>query len=288
MIQLCDVTLRDGIQILKNFPSTIEKIKILDKLIDSGIKNIEIGSNVSKKVEPVKDIHEILSFLKKNEYHKKGFRVLVPNKEKMVELLPYYNSKIFDIYSLITASSDTFSMKNTRMNVKQSIDEINKILFAHEGYCKYTHKHPNYRIYISTCFGCPYEGNTNKEHLANIQKIIEKFQFIPQVKEIVISDTIGNYNLPTLEEILTYVERKDKLWLHLHLLPENMEKVIKECISLGIYNYDVSLGNLGGCSSVKEKKLCPNVNTYDICNIFNLKYDKAILQELNKKMFEYK
>lgn len=297
MLKLCDVTLRDGIQSLAKFPSTLQKHSILNKLIKSGIHHIEIGSNVSKKVQAMSDIVPFLEGFEKNkkqitnkqwvqteEAYKfifpsvlSNLKVLVPTKEKMIELLPYYKRNVFQTYSLITSASESFSQKNTRMSVKQSLYQIDDMLYSHEGYNYDTHSHPNFRVYISTCFGCPIEGKLNKEHLSNIDHILDRYQSIEHVREIVISDTIGVFDKSILKQIMYGVEDKTKIWLHLHVDPIKIKKTMDDCLSLGIFNYDVSLGHLGGCSSL-EKKVFPNLHTLSLLENFDLSVDKKILQ----------
>jgi hydroxymethylglutaryl-CoA lyase len=286
MLRLCDVTLRDGLQSLKKFPSTIQKVNIINGLLNSGIKDIEIGSNVSKKVQAMSDIKFLLKSININEHKNKNIRVLVPNKEKMIEMLPFYKEGKIDTFSLITTASNTFSLKNTGINVIDSIQGIKNTIFSSEGFDIYKHSQPNFRVYISCCFGCPFEGNITKEHINNIEKILEQLQEIHYISEIVISDTNGSFNENVLKEIITMINRKDKLWLHLHTSPENIGKTVDKCLEMGIYNYDVSLANLGGCSSVKDKKIHPNLNTLKLIQEYNLRYSYDILENINKNLLE--
>lgn len=292
LINLCDVSLRDGLQNYPKIINTQTKYHFYKNTILSGIKQIEIGSNVSSKIQQMVDIKPLIDIIYKNRYYSDYFnkdilpshnvKVLVPTSEKHQDMLYFdYDKKVINTFSLITAATNTFTNKNMKMSVEKSLDEIDKILISKEQY--------KYRIYISCCFGCPFEG-FSPEIITNTQEIIKKYIHHPAVSEIVISDTIGNYDKEVLKEILLPFYKNynfNKLGLHLHILPFDIPMVLKECLALGINNYDVSFGDIGGCPSIQNKKIIkPNMNIIDTLLHTNHEYNIQKLTQTQNHFLE--
>ena len=267
-VKVCDVTLRDGIQNLKssnNNPifSTSIKNNIINKLVNANIKNIEFGSNVSHKITEMINTKQVLESIEYNKLHNLNLFLLVPNYNKFQELDKWNNINYVNRISLITACSNTFIQKNTNMTFNENLDQIDKTLTLPSHGKKF-------RIYISTCFGCPFEGSINKLHINNINKIFNRFSTNDKVDEIVISDTIGNYDMMQLNQYIQAFKLTKKLSLHIHSDSEdpNIQKIIEK-YGDQLISMDTSLGNLGGCPSVVSSKLKPNLSTLKVAQIIN-------------------
>ncbi len=271
MLKLCDVTLRDGIQSFPKIISSSNKLNIYKNIIKTGVNSIEIGSNVSHKITQMKDLQTILKGI--DTYHntytnikKPNIIALVPNKKKYLELIDLYGFKNINTVSLITASSNAFSIKNTGLNIEKSLLEIDEIVH---------YKLNNYRIYISCCFGCPFSlpiedpNEIKKVIIDNTIRIINRYLYNNNIKEIIISDTIGSYDESMLFNILNGVNNTMhyKLGLHLHIDDKNLFRVLMSTLSTGITNFDISFGNIGGCPSLDKKSIKSNINIVDFLNI---------------------
>ncbi len=266
-VRICDVTLRDGIQNLKSnnnnpiFSKPI-KLSVINKLVRANINNIEFGSNVSHKIKEMVNTKDVLESIDYNKLNNPNLFLLVPNYNKFQELTQWHNINYVNKISLITACSETFVQKNTNMNLKDNLDQIEKILDSSSD--------KNFRIYISTCFGCPFEGPINELHIKNIIEIFNKFGKNNKVDEIVISDTIGSYDMTQLDQYIQLFKSTKKLSLHIHSHPEdsNIPKIIEK-YGDQLVSIDTSLGNLGGCPSVSSSKLKPNLSTLKVAQIIN-------------------
>jgi hydroxymethylglutaryl-CoA lyase len=263
-VRICDVTLRDGIQNLKS-PNTIFsknlKNNIISRLNNSNITNIEFGSNVSHKIKEMVNTRDVLQSINFDNL-KSNLYLLVPNYNKYEELNDWINIKKVNKISLITACSETFIQKNTNMSFNENLDQIDKILNLSSD--------KKFRIYISTCFGCPFEGNINDNHLKNIDLIFDRFSHHEKTDEIVISDTIGNYDMDQLYNYMKKYNSSNKLSLHIHSYSDDMNiKKIIEKYGDQLVSIDTSLGNLGGCPSVNSSKLKPNLSTLKVAYLIN-------------------
>ncbi len=263
-VRICDVTLRDGIQNLKSTNTIFSKnLKndIIYRLNNSNINNIEFGSNVSHKIKEMANTKDVLQSMDFDNL-KSNLFLLVPSYNKYEELNSWVNINKVNRISLITACSETFVQKNTNMSLNENLDQIEKILNSTSD--------KKFRIYISTCFGCPFEGTINDTHLKNIDLIFNRFRQHEKTEEIVISDTIGTYDMDQLYHYLKNYNSTNKLSLHIHTHSEdsNIQKIIEK-YGDQLVSIDTSLGNLGGCPSVNSSKLKPNLSTLKVAYLIN-------------------
>ncbi len=297
-VKLFDVTLRDGIQnLVSQTPGPIftvgTKLNMLSMMSQAGLKHIEIGSNVSQKIQEMKNSQDVLKsinfvdpcerinstckcdFMSQFESYRYKPGVLsdttlclmVPNYTKFIEAKNWINNQKVTRYSLITACSDSFIMKNTKMTLEKNLADIDTIL---------EHK-VKARLYISCCFGCPFEGSLNSNHIKNLDTIMKKYSEHPNVEEIVLSDTIGHYNIVQIDNYIQQYKSTGKLSLHIHSddndinIPEIIRKYHEDLVSI-----DTSLGNIGGCPNVDKNNIKPNLSTVKIAKILNEIYSQPI------------
>ena len=213
IVKIFDVTLRDGIQNIKGpvgkpifSPST--KLHIINRLINANVRQIEFGSNVSPKIVEMANTKDVVdSFDIFEQTNGSKLCLLVPNYKKYVDTFNWKGSKFINKYSLITACSEGFINKNTQMTFNQNLEEIDKIIL---------NSRSNFRLYVSCCFGCPIEGTTSTKHLDNLRTIINKYAPNPVVEEIVLSDTIGAYDMSQLDDYMRLYKSSQKISLHIH------------------------------------------------------------------------
>lgn len=249
LVNIIDVTARDGLQNLKKIIPVEKRIDLVNKLSESGIKHIEFGSYVSPKLHQMKNSLEVYSKINRKEGIK--YTILVPSSKKFIEM-EQNDIKPFPHISTITAASETFTQKNMNMNIYDSIDNIHSISSFKQKYNFWL------RTYISCCFGCPFEGEISLKILNRIINLLPL-----TVDEIVISDTIGQINLDKMKNIYSLLNssniNKKKFTLHVHCTDKKIPLIIDEALKNNIYNFDVSLSKLGGCPSA-GKEINYNMN----------------------------
>lgn len=266
LVKIFDVTLRDGIQNLKRNYTPIfspsVKLNIINRLISANIKQIEFGSNVSPKIIEMSNTKDVVGLFNiREQINETKLCLLVPNYKKYTDTFNWPGSNFINKYSLITACSDGFINKNTQMTLNQNLIEIDKIL---------ENSHAHFRLYISCCFGCPIEGTTSIKHLDNLRFIINKYASNPLVGEIVLSDTIGSYDISQLDDYMKLYKATQKISLHIHSdeHDKNIQTIIQNYFT-DIISIDTSMGNIGGCPSVEKSKVKPNLSTLKVAEIIN-------------------
>lgn len=255
-----DVSLRDGLQTWKRIPSTQEKKNILYNIVNNTYtQKIEVGSIVSRKVLPqFEDTVELYHHCRKTYPNIVPF-VLIPNlKTQQIAL----ENKIYHM-SFISSVSESFQKKNTKMSLFETKKQLAFLIENCPGISK---------LYISCVNECPISGIIENKDI--VKELME--YLVTPVDEICISDTCGTLTKerfePILKELIFFMEKENiplsklSLHLHKHVIPGETQKLIAYCIQNGIYNFDVSCIEGGGCSvTMNENKINGNVS-YDDFN----------------------
>jgi len=253
MIRIVEVGPRDGLQNEKTILSTEDKFQFIKALTESGLKSIEVTSFVKAPAIPqMADALELYTQVK-NSLGNLGvsFPCLVPN------LKGYETAKALGVkeIALFTATSDSFTKKNINATIDESFDRMKEVaeLAKQDGIMV--------RGYISTAFGCPYEGTMDVKKLISVTKRL----FDLGVYEVSVGDTIG-VALP--QQVRSYIRALKsefsigKLAMHFHdtrgMAPTNIYVSLEE----GITTFDSSAGGLGGCPYAKGAT--GNVATEDV------------------------
>src|SRR5712691_8267530 len=175
-ITVVEVGPRDGLQNEHASISTADKIAFVDLLSAAGLPVIEVSAFVSPKWVPqMSDAAEVFAGITRRAGTR--YTALVPNLEGLERALAAGVSEV----AVFAASTETFS----RMNINQTIGES---LVAYEQVCRRALAAGlRVRGYLSTAFGCPFEGTVPPERVAEVAaRIVDLGVF-----EVSVSDTIG-------------------------------------------------------------------------------------------------
>lgn len=294
--QLFDVTLRDGLQGLTKEQQTSfsleNKINLYHSIMNKHRPhNMEIGSIVSNKVLPIfKDTLPFLNYIqedknlkeqknmKEPEEYKTDYYILVPNKERLREVI---NNTNINHFSFITSVSDSFQQKNTKMTLEESDNDILEMLYTLEDNLVRI-KRPIVKLYVSCINECPIEGKIYNDYI--VKRLIQLSKM--NVDSICLSDTCGSLEFEDfqyiIENCLHYGVKPYRLSLHLHVKPgreEIIEKIIHKALDCKIVNFDVSMLEIGGCSvTMNNEKLAPNLS-YNLFykSLYNYMYYTKII-----------
>lgn len=256
-VKIFEVGLRDGLQHENKILSLTQKRQIAFKLIDAGVKNLELGAFVSpKKVPQMIGTDKLVKSLVKSKKNKKissavNFSTLVPNERGMLDAI---ESGITEV-AVFTAASTGFSLNNINCTPQESLKRFEPVM-------KLAKKsHIKVRGYISTCFGCPIDGKVPE---SKVIKIAEKLLQMG-IYEISIGDTIGVATPKQVKSLLFNLYRimsPNKIALHFHDTRGTAIANVLEGLELGIRSFDTSVGGLGGCPFAKGAQ--GNVATEDV------------------------
>jgi hydroxymethylglutaryl-CoA lyase len=254
-VNIVEVGPRDGLQNEKMTLPTDLKIAFINQLSATGLKTIEATSFVSPKWIPqLADAGEVLAGI--THAADVAYPVLVPNARGMENAIKA-GAKCVAIF---TASSETFSKKNTNSTLAESMTNIAQIMQIAQ-----QHKIP-VRGYISCALGCPYEGRIAYSKTAAIAEELIALGCY----EISLGDTIGVGTPFEARQLITTVTKNinvNKIAVHFHDTYGQALANIYAVLEQGISVIDSSVAGLGGCPYAQGAS--GNVATEDVVYMLN-------------------
>jgi len=234
-ITVVEVGPRDGLQNERAVVATADKIEFVNRLSAANLAVIEVSAFVSPKWVPqMADAADVFAGITRRP----GIRyaALVPNLAGLERAMA---AGVTDI-AIFAASTETFSRKN----INQSIDES---LATYKAVSSRAHAAGlRVRGYLSTAFGCPYEGDVPPEKVAEVAaRLIELGVF-----EVAVSDTIGIAHPGQVPRVLAAVLARvpvTQLALHFHDTRGTALANVLASLPFGVQTFDASAGGLGGC-----------------------------------------
>ena len=256
-LQIYEVSLRDGLQNESALLSTDTKLHLLDKLVSSGVKDIEVGAFVSPRWIPqMADTGELFSHVHKYADDIR-FWALIPNRRGLERALDV------DVRHVATflSSSETHNMKNLNRTIRESIANLQKVIVTAKSEALQV------RSYISTVFGCPYEGDVPVQNTVKLAQAL----LDAGADQIALGDTTGMGQPEQVKEIIgTLIAAGiplDRLAMHLHDTRGTAIVNAYAAWQMGITCFDGSVGGIGGCPYAKGAT--GNAATEDLVNLFN-------------------
>jgi hydroxymethylglutaryl-CoA lyase len=234
-VTVVEVGPRDGLQNEASPLPVEDRVAFCDALIAAGLPVVEVGAFVSpKRVPQMAGSDEVLRRVSKPA----GVRlpVLVPNREGYERAVAAGAKEI----AVLTAASETFSRRNTNVTIDESFVRIGTFVgdAKREGL--------RVRGYVSTCFGCPYEGPVPPERVVDVARRLVDHG----CDEVSIGDTIG-VAVPThVADLVGRLGRTipvDRLAVHFHDTRGTALANALAALQEGVSVADSSAGGVGGC-----------------------------------------
>jgi hydroxymethylglutaryl-CoA lyase len=234
-IHIVEVGPRDGLQNEKVTIPTEAKIDYITALADAGLTTIEAGAFVSPKWVPqMADTAEVYRNIPKDPGV--DYPVLVPNMRGLDRAIETGVKSI----AIFTAASETFNQRNINMTIDESF--INYAPVA----ARARAEGMRVRGYVSTAFGCPYEGDVAPEKVLEVSaRLLDLGCY-----EVSVGDTIGVGTPVQVQGVigmLLQVIPPAKLAMHFHDTRGTALANTLAALEMGIPTFDASSGGLGGC-----------------------------------------
>jgi len=234
-VKIVEVGPRDGLQNEKVVIPTTAKVEYITALGDAGLRVIEAGAFVSPKWVPqMADTGEVYANIPKDPGVE--YPVLVPNMRGLERALEAGVTSI----AVFTAASETFNKRNINMSIDESFENYAPVAARARA------EGMRVRGYVSTAFGCPYEGEVPAE------KVLEVSARLLDIGcyEVSVGDTIG-VGTPMQAQgvigMLLQVIPASKLAMHFHDTRGTALANTLAALEMGIATFDASSGGLGGC-----------------------------------------
>lgn len=234
-VKVVEVGPRDGLQNEAQTVPVDVKLAFIHGLASAGLPVVEATSFVSPKWVPqLADAEEVVKRLERRP----GVRypVLVPNDKGLERAVATGVQEI----AVFTAATDGFNKKNTNVTVKESLERLAPVVSRARSLGMWV------RGYVSTCFGCPYDGPVSPDQVARVAKDVLALG----VDELSLGDTIGVATPGQVEETVTAlrgVVPLEKLALHFHDTRGTALANVLAALGQGVSIFDSSAGGTGGC-----------------------------------------
>jgi hydroxymethylglutaryl-CoA lyase len=235
-VRVYEVGPRDGLQNEAAPIPTAAKLRFIALLADAGVREIEATSFVSPKAVPqLADADALMEGLDRRP----GVRypVLVPNARGMERA----EAARADAVCVFTAASEAFTRANINMSIAESIDAFRPVIERARERGWWT------RGYISTAFGCPYQGEVGEAAVVGVARELVALG----IDELSIGDTIGVAGPADVRRVVAALAAAgiapERLAMHFHDTRGTALANVSAALELGVRCFDASTGGTGGC-----------------------------------------
>ncbi len=234
-VSIYEVSPRDGLQNESAQVATHAKVRLIEALVDAGIRRIEVGSFVAPKWVPqMADADEVCTMIERRPGV--TYAALCPNARGLDRALA---AKVDEIAVFVSASQ-THNNKNVNKTIDQTLKGFEPVIgpAVNAGL--------SVRGYVSTMWGCPYEGHVDPQRGLELAKRL----LGAGCYQVSLGDTIGVGTPVQTEQILELFLselRLEQIALHLHDTRGTALANVLVGLQAGITTFDASVAGLGGC-----------------------------------------
>ena len=235
-VRVVEVGPRDGLQNEHVQVPTQQKIQFIQMLAEAGLPVVEATSFVSPRAIPqLSDASEVMTDLLR--LPTTSYPVLVPNLKGMERALASGVRAI----SVFTAASESFTRHNINATIAESLANFRPVVELAQ------RENIPVRGYISTVFGCPYEGFVAPQHVLSVAQALLEMG----IEELSLGDTIGvatpNQVVDVLGLLIANGIAVERLAVHFHDTRGTALANVLMALQMGVTIVDAAAGGLGGC-----------------------------------------
>jgi hydroxymethylglutaryl-CoA lyase len=236
-IQVVEVSARDGLQNDPATLSTAEKVELVARCAQAGLRRAEVASFVNPKLVPqMADGEDVVA----------GVRARVPGPASWIGLV--LNERGFaraaaagvDEVNCVVGVTDEFSQANQAMGTDEAVAVVAAVV-------------PRARaagivptVTLSVAFGCPFSGEVPVDRLRSVVEAVAA----TGVEEVAIADTIGVAVPRAVGDRVAAVRQvigELPLRAHFHNTRNTGYANALAAAEAGVGVLDASLGGIGGC-----------------------------------------
>lgn len=254
-VRIYEVSPRDGLQNEAQVVSTEVKVGLIERLVAAGFQDIEVTSFVRPSWIPqLSDASEVVRQLRPRP----GVRYwgLVPNR---VGLERAIGVGVRNVATFMSAS-ESHNQKNLNRTRAESLANLREVIAVARD------EDVRVRSYISTAFGCPYEGDVAVDKVLAVALELRE----AGADEIALGDTVGMGNPRQVRQVVEAVVNAgiplEDLALHMHDTRGTALANVLAAFEVGVRSFDGSIAGVGGCPYAPGAT--GNAATEDIIHMF--------------------
>jgi hydroxymethylglutaryl-CoA lyase len=253
-VRIHEAGARDGLQNEADVVPTAQKLELLGRLADAGIRSMDATSFVSPQWIPqLADADELAARLERRPGV--SYMALVPN------LAGYerFATSRFDVVAFFASASESHNKSNVNRPIAEHLERFRPVVERVRADGKLL------RCYLSTVCGCPFEGEVP---IAQVMRVARQLLALG-ADEISFGDTIGVGVPRQVRELVRALAGEISLGrvaLHFHDTYGRALANVAVGYEEGVRAFDSSLGGLGGCPYAPGAS--GNVATEDVVDLF--------------------
>jgi len=254
-VTVCEVGPRDGLQNEARNVSTPDKIRLIEALAATGIPRMEATSFVSPRWIPnLADAEAVLGGVRRRPGV--TYAALVPNLRGLERALTARPDEAV----IFLSASEAHSRRNINKSIAEALEVYRGVTAAAKA------AGLRVKAALSTCFGCPYEGDVDPGVVGRITEALLGMG----ADEVGISDTTGMANPRQVHALISSLAGRfplERLSLHFHDTRGMGLANVVAGLQAGVTVFDGSIGGLGGCPYAKGA--AGNVATEDMVHLLH-------------------
>lgn len=253
-VHIYEVGPRDGLQNEARLLEVEQKIELIERLVDAGARDIELGSFVHPRWVPqMADTDAVARGVNKKE----GVRywALVPNLKGLERALDAGIEHV----AVFVSSSESHNRKNLNRSIEESLAQVE------ETSARALVEGARVRAYLSAVFGCPFEGAVDFERVLELTGRLLDFG----ADQVSLGDTIGAGTPRQIAKGCAEALARfgpGRVALHLHDTRGLAVANALVAYDVGMRVFDAAVGGMGGCPYAPGAT--GNVATEDLVHLF--------------------
>jgi hydroxymethylglutaryl-CoA lyase len=260
-LQIVEVAPRDGLQNESRTLDTADKVRLITRMIDTGVRRLEVGSFVDpRRVPQMADTPEVIAALP--DRADVGYIGLCLNRKGVERAARSRdgNKRGVDEAGCVAAATDAFGVANQGQTWSDSAAENHAMLALARG------EGLTPQATIAVAFGCPFEGAVPPERVVDIARRLAEAEPV----EIAVADTIGVATPAQVRDLIGRLRETlpptIRLRAHFHDTRATGVANAWAAWEAGVDVLDSALGGLGGCPFAPGAS--GNVATEDLVYLF--------------------
>ena len=234
-VKVYEVSPRDGLQNESAQVATHAKVRLIEALVDAGVRRLEVGSFVAPKWVPqMADADEVCRMIGRRQGV--TYACLCPNARGLQRAI----AANIDEIAVFVSASETHNLKNVNKTAAQTLKAFEPVIGPA------VERGITVRGYVSTMWGCPYEGDVDPAKGLTLAKHL----LDAGCYQVSLGDTIGVGTPIQTQRIIELFSKDiplDKIALHLHDTRGTALANVLAGLQMGITTFDASVAGLGGC-----------------------------------------
>jgi hydroxymethylglutaryl-CoA lyase len=233
-VDVREVGMRDGLQLEDPLPLS-DKLAMLEALVATGVRRIEVTSFVSPKAVPaLADADRLAAEL--HAFEGVSFSALVANPRGAVRAV---DAGIADLEYVVSAS-DSHSRANAGRSTAEAVAAVGEIAALAHG------AGGSLEVIVATAWDCPFDGRTPLARTVDVTRAA----VTAGADQLCLGDTIGTTTPVRVVRLLDEVRRATPgipLGVHFHDTRGTGQANALVALQAGVTQLDASIGGLGGC-----------------------------------------